>query len=94
MNKKGTTTTTGTETLVVKKVVKKKAVTRKVVKKKALKKKVATSSVSRGMSDRERYLMIEEHAYYLAEARHFRPGSEHDDWLEAERFVDAMLNKR
>jgi len=45
------------------------------------------------VSDRERYMMIEERAYYLAEARHFHPGNEHDDWLEAEHFVDAKLGR-
>jgi hypothetical protein len=30
-------------------------------------------------------------AFYLAEARGFDPGHELDDWLEAERLVDAAL---
>lgn len=88
-----------------KKVVQKKVASKKVVKKKVSKKEVAKRTVSRKkvatsssaprvVSDRDRYLMIEERAYYLAEARHFHPGNEHDDWLEAEHFVDAMLGKR
>ena len=74
-----------------KKVASKKVASKKVTRKKITRKKVAASSAPRVVGDRERYLMIEEHAYYLAEARHFHPGSEHDDWLEAEHFVDALL---
>ncbi|HIE54382.1 MAG TPA: DUF2934 domain-containing protein [Chromatiaceae bacterium] len=37
--------------------------------------------------------MIQRHAYFLAEARNFEPGHEMADWIEAERFVDEMLNK-
>jgi len=65
-----------------------------VVKKKASKKKaVARKQPTVAVSDRERYEMIQRHAYFLAEARNFHPGHELDDWHEAERFVDQMLNK-
>lgn len=82
-----------------KKVVSKKVAAKKVTKKKVAKKKTAraktgSSSATRVVSDRERYMMIEERAYYLAEARHFQPGNEHDDWLEAEHFVDALLGRK
>ena len=35
--------------------------------------------------------MIATAAYYLAAARNFSPGHELDDWLEAERLVNARL---
>ena len=35
--------------------------------------------------------MIQEAAYYKAEARNFAPGFEAQDWADAEREVDAML---
>lgn len=47
--------------------------------------------VSRPISDRERYEMIQTMAYYRAEQRHFVPGHEYEDWLEAEQMVDQML---
>lgn len=34
--------------------------------------------------------MIEEAAYYRAEKRGFQPGNELDDWLEAEKEIDAL----
>lgn len=37
----------------------------------------------------ERHRRIRDLAYRLAEQRGFAPGSEVDDWLEAEREVDA-----
>ena len=36
--------------------------------------------------------MIATTAYFLAAERHFSPGHELDDWLEAERRVHALLN--
>jgi hypothetical protein len=36
--------------------------------------------------------MIAEAAYYLAEKRQFTPGCELDDWLAAERQIDAGLS--
>lgn len=35
--------------------------------------------------------MIAVAAYYLAERRGFAPGSEHQDWLDAESAIDRML---
>lgn len=40
----------------------------------------------------ERCQMIAEAAYYRAQARNFCPGNELDDWLQAERDIDARLN--
>jgi hypothetical protein len=38
--------------------------------------------------------MIQEAAYYKAEARNFAPGFEAQDWADAEREVDAMLGNQ
>jgi hypothetical protein len=38
-----------------------------------------------------RLAMIQETAYYKAEARNFAPGFEAQDWADAEREVDALL---
>lgn len=38
--------------------------------------------------------MIQQAAYYLAEQRGFAPGHELEDWLAAERQVDALLRVR
>jgi hypothetical protein len=35
--------------------------------------------------------MIALAAYYLAERRHFAPGSADADWLNAERMIDALI---
>jgi hypothetical protein len=35
--------------------------------------------------------MVATAAYYLAEHRHFTPGHELEDWLEAEKQIKAML---
>lgn len=43
---------------------------------------------SRAVSAQERQRMISEAAYFIAEQRHFRPGSELDDWLLAEAQID------
>ena len=39
----------------------------------------------------EREQMIAEAAYYRAAARGFQPGGELDDWVAAEREIDAQL---
>ncbi len=39
----------------------------------------------------DRVARIREKAYELAAKRGFQPGAEVDDWLEAERLVDAEL---
>lgn len=38
-----------------------------------------------------RETMIREAAYYLAESRGFAPGHDLEDWLRAERDIDAAL---
>jgi hypothetical protein len=40
-----------------------------------------------------RLAMIQESAYYKAEARNFAPGFEALDWADAEREIDALLGK-
>jgi len=40
--------------------------------------------------DDERIAMIAENAYYRAQSRGFMPGYEVEDWLAAEREIDAL----
>ena len=44
------------------------------------------------ISQEERLSMISEAAYYRAEQRGFRHGEHENDWLEAEKIDDDMLN--
>ena len=37
--------------------------------------------------------MVSEAAYYIAEQRGFLPGNEVEDWLLAERQIDAQLSR-
>lgn len=46
------------------------------------------------ITSEERWRMIAVAAYHKAEKRGFAPGGETDDWLEAEREVDALLGNR
>jgi hypothetical protein len=46
------------------------------------------------MSSVDIYLLIQETAYYKAEARGFSPGYEEQDWLEAEAQIKARLGVR
>jgi hypothetical protein len=50
---------------------------------------LSTSKLSPG----DRYRQISVFAYYKAEQRGFEPGHMWDDWLAAEREVDARSNK-
>lgn len=43
-------------------------------------------------SQRERYEMIAQMAYFRAEKRGFEPGGEQQDWLESEKLIDKMLS--
>ena len=86
-----------------KKVTSKKTTSKKT----ATKKKTAASSVkkkpdasSKGkksaasaveITPEERWRMIATTAYLKAEARDFAPGHEKDDWLKAEKEVDALI---
>lgn len=75
--------------------VSKKPVAKKAVsKKKVSKKKVVTKpSIKWRITHEQRWQMISEAAYLLAEARGFIPGGEVGDWVTAEQQVDAMLEK-
>jgi hypothetical protein len=44
------------------------------------------------LSEETRRAMIAESAYLRAERRGFAPGGEVEDWMAAEREVDALLN--
>jgi hypothetical protein len=43
------------------------------------------------LSPAERHRLVEVAAYYIAERRGFGGGAHHDDWVQAEREVDAMI---
>jgi len=63
---------------------------RKVQKKKALK-QAAPPEIIQAISDDERYAMIAESAYLLAEQRGFQGDAALNDWLRAELEVSARL---
>lgn len=46
------------------------------------------------ISPEERWRMIATTAYLKAEARNFAPGHEKDDWLQAEKEVDALISRK
>ena len=84
----------------VKKSVKKKVAKKKVAKKKSTSaKKTVTKKVTKKSSKlsslditgEERWKMIAVAAYHKAEKRNFSPGSELQDWSEAEKEVDKLL---
>jgi|GEM_PF-1716067 hypothetical protein len=49
------------------------------------------SGVDSAMQPVERNHLIEVAAYYLAEKRGFHAESTHEDWLQGEREIDAMI---
>lgn len=51
--------------------------------------KVAAAEGAPVLPSAERARLVAESAYYIAEARGFAPGNEHEDWLEAERQIDS-----
>jgi hypothetical protein len=55
--------------------------------------RTAHSISARPLGRPERELMICEAAYYIAERRGFESGHELDDWLAAEKQVDAVLTR-
>ena len=76
----------------------KKTATKKAATGKQAKKKTTASSKAKksppsaiNISAEERWRMIATTAYLKAEARNFAPGHETDDWLEAEKEVDALI---
>lgn len=54
----------------------------------------STGAISPLVSTDARRAMIAEAAYLRAERRGFVPGFEEEDWLTAEREVDALLSAR
>ena len=87
-----------------KKATDKKVTTKKTAKKKpaasstTTKKKTSSPGKAKRASDatfdisaEERWRMIANSAYLKAEARGFAPGHETEDWLKAEKEVDALL---
>ena len=79
---------------VVKKSTVKKAVTKKAVTKKktAVKKKAAAKKSV--ITKEQRYKMIAEAAYHLSEKQGFEPGREMDNWLIAEKQIEAFIKKQ
>jgi len=74
---------------------KKSAVKKQVVKQKTSKKqsaKTPSHPSDLSVSPEERWKMIAVAAYLKAEKRGFSPGYEFDDWNEAEKEIDALLN--
>ena len=75
----------------------KKAVTKKAAAKKTAPKKVATKKASRKkaaaktLSYQQRYQMIAEAAYHISEKQGFAPGTEMDNWLQAEQQIDGLI---
>jgi len=71
----------------------KKPTAAKVAPVKAVPLKPAAKSLSAKpkISPEERWKLVAEAAYYLAEKRHFAAGHSEADWLTAERQVDAKL---
>jgi len=54
-------------------------------------KKTASADTSSNITAEERRRMITEAAYYLAEQRGFSGGSPEQDWIQAEREIDRVL---
>jgi hypothetical protein len=73
------------------------AVTADTVKKPTIKKTTAKNSVSlqqiATISTDIRQKMIEDAAYFKAEKRNFAPGHEVQDWADAEREIDDLINR-
>jgi hypothetical protein len=46
------------------------------------------------ISNEERYRMIQDAAYHLAEKDGFQPGKEQDYWFAAEKQIESMLSER
>ncbi len=49
--------------------------------------KRTTKKAQKRLSAEERYQMIAEAAYFIAERRGFQPGDPKEDWLEAEKEI-------
>lgn len=96
--------------MVKKKAATKKAATKKTVapkaattapkkkatatKKAASKKTAASSAVASTITNEQRYKMVAEAAYHLSEKQGFKPGKDMDNWLKAEKQIEAELKKK
>lgn len=91
--KKSSTKTTTAKKTATKKTSSKQTASKKVEKKKtsATKKTKQTSPKDISISAEERWRMVATTAYLKAEARNFEPGHETEDWLAAEKEVDALI---
>jgi hypothetical protein len=91
--KKSTTKSGAAKKTATKKTSSKKTASSKVAKKKTSTtqktKKISSKAIS--ISPEERWRMVATTAYLKAEARNFAPGYETEDWLTAEREVDALI---
>ena len=94
--KKSTTNTSSKKKMSKKQPTQKKATAKKTTKKGATHSSKATKSSTRtiDISAEERWRMIATAAYLKAEARNFAPGHETDDWLQAEKEVDALIKRK
>lgn len=50
------------------------------------------AAAARARDPAERHAMVAEAAYYHAEQRHFAPGRELDDWLQAEAEISGLFH--
>lgn len=53
-----------------------------------------TPSSVQELTPEERYKMIQEAAYHIAEKDGFQPGKEHDYWYQAEREMEERFKER
>ena len=102
--KKKATKKTSTKKPVTKKVATKKTTTKKPASKKTAAKKSTKKSTAKkstkaskhtpsplSITAEERYKMVAVAAYHKAEQRGFAPGNEMQDWVDAEKEIDALL---
>ena len=77
---------------VAKKTTAAKPAAAKPVAKKAAPAKAAPAKKGNGITAEQRYRMIAEAAYYIAEKRGFAPGDPSRDWADAEAQIRAMFS--
>ena len=89
---------TSEKKVTAKKITKKKTTAKKTATATTAKKKTTSPENTKGssgsaftISAEERWRMIANSAYLKAEARGFAPGHETEDWLQAEKEVDALI---
>ena len=90
VSKKAVTRKKSNKKVAKKTSTKKAAVKKKVARKNSAKKTAITGSLN--ISTQERWKMIAVAAYLKAEKRGFATGNELEDWTEAEREIDALLD--